>query len=185
MKSKILKISAIIFIAIAIVLPITFFIIIFNKQYLSDNIEDWGNFGDYLWQYFSIIIAGLNLFIFYAISKSLSKQNFILAEISIRQSIISNFVNYFNSKFESQMDFNIKENYNCIIRYIESYRITNAIFFDFDRTSIIAFSDKTEWCRDNIENLTSINKEEFINLKDNFITELNIQIKTIIIENKR
>lgn len=61
-----------------ILIGIIIFIMNFHNQYLSDKVSDWGNFGSYISGIINPILAGLNIYIFYILTKTASdfgKQN--------------------------------------------------------------------------------------------------------------
>lgn len=59
-------------------IAIVVFVINFHNKELSDNISDWGNFGSYISGIINPILAGLNIYIFFILTKTASdfgKQN--------------------------------------------------------------------------------------------------------------
>ncbi|HBS88842.1 MAG: hypothetical protein A2W91_01140 [Bacteroidetes bacterium GWF2_38_335] len=163
----------------------TIFIYHFYKYSYSENSSDWGNFGDYLWQYFSMIFSGINLILFYKINKTLSKQNYVLAEVTIKQTAIKGFNEYFNNKFESSDAFDNIENYYSLKRYLKSFEEMNKPFFELENNyEFKLLINKVNWFIDNFSSKENEDNIELMGLKNNLVTQLNIQIKNDIISEK-
>ena len=159
-----------------LVYPINFYFI--NKGGISENSADWGNFGNYITGILSPLLAGLNIYLFYILTKTASEFNKQSIEKQLSYNTCKEYQNKINDlvfEFLEILERNkIKNNeqniliatscLNRLIFCIDSFVIETEPFIN-DNNTVKTSKDKL---KNSINNLINCRYSNATSMKDFF-----------------